>query len=156
MTPASDPPPAEGQTQDMEVDDDGSFPRPPSPVSRKDDDLLMGSEVIGVESDLAHLTVLSPRGPEGRVRKPPIRRHSPSSFVVTGRHFSWVPPELLRRRREAAVPDEEGPIEPTTSEDSGMTLLQGLFLQFVTHCTYLYCNILVDLSALKAAHYCYT
>ena len=32
MTPASDPPPAEGQTQDMEVDDDGSHPRPPSPV----------------------------------------------------------------------------------------------------------------------------
>ena len=65
MTPASDPPPAEGQTQDMEVDDDGSHPRPPSPVSHEDDDLLMGSEVIGVESDLAHLTVLSPRGPEG-------------------------------------------------------------------------------------------
>ena len=64
-TPASDPPPAEGQTQDMEVDDDGSHPWPPSPVSHEDDDLLMGSEVIGVESDLAHLTVSSPRGPEG-------------------------------------------------------------------------------------------
>ena len=65
MTPASDPPPAEGQTQDMEVDDDGSHPRLPSPISREDDDLLMGSEVIGVELDLAHLTVSSPRGPEG-------------------------------------------------------------------------------------------
>ena len=65
MTPASDPPPAEGQTQDMEVDDDGIRPRPPSPVSREDDDLLTGSEAIGVESDLAHLTVLSPRGPDG-------------------------------------------------------------------------------------------
>ena len=64
-TPASDPPPAEGQTQDMEVDDDSIRPRPPSPVSHEDDDLLMGSEAIGVESDLAHLTVLSPRGPEG-------------------------------------------------------------------------------------------
>ena len=65
MTPASDPPPAEDQTQDMEVDDDGIRPRLPSPVSRKDDDLLMGNEVIGVELDLAHLTVSSPRGPDG-------------------------------------------------------------------------------------------
>ena len=64
-TPASDPPPAEGQTQDMEVDDDGIRPHPPSPVSHEDDDLLMGSEAIGVESDLAHLMVLSPRGPDG-------------------------------------------------------------------------------------------
>ena len=65
ITPASDSPPAEGQTQDMEVDDDSIRPRPPSPVSHKDDDLLMGSEAIGVESDLAHLTVLSSRGPDG-------------------------------------------------------------------------------------------
>ena len=62
-----------------------------------------------------------------RVRKPPIRRHSPSNSVVTGRHFLQVPPELLGRRREAAILDEEGPIEPTTSEDSGVTLLQGFF-----------------------------
>ena len=64
-TPASDPPPAEGQTQDMEVDDDGIHPRPPSPVSHEDDDLLTGSEAIGVELDLAHLMVSSPRGPDG-------------------------------------------------------------------------------------------
>ena len=64
-TPASGPPPAEDQTQDMEVDDDGIHPHPPSPVSHEDDDLLTGNEVIGVESDLAHLTVLSPRGPDG-------------------------------------------------------------------------------------------
>ena len=64
-TPASDPSPAEGQTQDMEVDDDGIHPRPPSPVSREDDDLLTGSEAISMESDLAHLTVSSPRGPDG-------------------------------------------------------------------------------------------
>ena len=64
-TPASDPPPAENQTQDMEVDDDGICPYLPSPVSHEDDDLLMGNEVIGVESDLAHLTVSSPRGPDG-------------------------------------------------------------------------------------------
>ena len=65
MTPASDSPPAEGQTQDMEVDDEGIHSRPASPVSCEDDDLLTGSEVIGVESDLAHLTVSSPRGPGG-------------------------------------------------------------------------------------------
>ena len=56
MTPASDPPPAEGQTQDMEVDDEGIRSCPASPVFHEDDDLLMGSEAIGVESDLAHFT----------------------------------------------------------------------------------------------------
>ena len=71
-----------------------------------------------------------------------------------------VPPELPGKRRKAALLDEEGPIEPTASEDSGATLLQGFFLQFVTcnfyivtHCTYLYCNIL-DSSALKVTYYC--
>ena len=64
-TPASDPPPAEDQTQDMEVDDDGIRPRLPSPVSHEDDDLLTGNETIGMELDLAHLTVSSPRGPDG-------------------------------------------------------------------------------------------
>ena len=64
-TPASDPPPAEGQAQDMEVDDDSIRPHPPSPISHEDDDLLTESKAIGVESDLAHLTVSSPRDPEG-------------------------------------------------------------------------------------------
>ena len=65
LTPASDSPPAEGQTQNMEVDDEGIRSHPASPISHKDDDLLMGSEAIGVESDLAHLTVSSPRDPGG-------------------------------------------------------------------------------------------
>ena len=65
VTPASGPPPAEDQTQDMEVDDDGICPCLPSPISREDDDLLTGNEAIGMESDLAHLTVSSPRGPDG-------------------------------------------------------------------------------------------
>ena len=67
-TPASDPPPAEDQTQDMEVDDFGTCPHLPSPISCEDDDLLMGlpqSEATEVESGLAHLTVSSPRGPNG-------------------------------------------------------------------------------------------
>ena len=64
-TPASEPPPAEGQTQDMEADDDGVRPHLPSPVSCEDDNFLMGNEAMGVESDLAHLSVLSPRDPDG-------------------------------------------------------------------------------------------
>ena len=67
-TPASDPPQAEDQPQDMEVDDFGTHPRLPSPVSREDDDLLSGlpqSEATEVESGLAHLSVLSPQGPNG-------------------------------------------------------------------------------------------
>ena len=67
-TPASNPPPAEDQTQDMEVDDYAAHPSLPSPVSHEDDDLLSGlpqSEVTEVESGLAHLSVSSPRGPNG-------------------------------------------------------------------------------------------
>ena len=62
-----------------------------------------------------------------RVRKPPIRRHSPSHTMLMGRHFLQVPPELRRERREATLPDEEGSVELTPGEDSGATLLQGLF-----------------------------
>ena len=130
-TPASDPPPAEDHTQDMEVDDYGTHPCLSSPISCEDDDLLTGlpqSEATEVESGLAHLTVSSPRAQMVRVRKPPSRRHSPSHTMVTGRHFLWVPPELPGRRREAALPDVEGPVELTTSEDSRATLLQGFFL----------------------------
>ena len=68
VTPASDPPPAEDQTQDMEVDDYAAHPSLPSPVSCEDDDLLLGlpqSEATEVESGLVHLTVSSPRGPNG-------------------------------------------------------------------------------------------
>ena len=67
-TPASNPPPAEDQTQDMEVDDFGTRPSLPSPVSHEDDDLLLGlpqSEATKVESGLAHLSVSSPWGPNG-------------------------------------------------------------------------------------------
>ena len=66
MTQASDPPPTEGQTHAMEVDDEGIHSRPASPVSTAEDDLLIGGGVIGVELDLAHLTVSSPRSPNGK------------------------------------------------------------------------------------------
>ena len=68
VTPVSDPPPVEDQTQDMEVDNYGTCPSLPSPVSHEDDNLLSGppqSEVTEVESGLAHLSVSSPRGPNG-------------------------------------------------------------------------------------------
>ena len=65
-TQASDPPPTEGQTHAMEVDDEGIRSPPASPVSPADDDLLTGSGAIGVEADLAHLTVSSPRGLNGK------------------------------------------------------------------------------------------
>ena len=64
-TQASDPPPTEGQTHAMEVDDKGTHSHPASPISTVEDDLLTGSGAIGVESDLAHLTVSSPRSPNG-------------------------------------------------------------------------------------------
>ena len=69
VTPASDPPPAEDQTQDMEVDDHAARPSLPSPVSCEDGKLLLGlpqSEVTEVESGLAHLMVSSPRGLNGQ------------------------------------------------------------------------------------------
>ena len=64
-TQASDPPPTEGQTHTMEVDDEGTHSHPASPVSTVEDDLLTGGGAIGVELDLAHLTVSSPRNPNG-------------------------------------------------------------------------------------------
>ena len=64
-TQASDPPPTEGQTHAMEVDNEGIGSPPTSPISPADDDLLTGGGAIGVEADLAHLTVSSLRGPNG-------------------------------------------------------------------------------------------
>ena len=64
--PAPNPSPAEDQAQAMEVDDYAARPSLPSPVSREEDEILMGlpqSEVTEVASGLAHLMVSSPRGP---------------------------------------------------------------------------------------------
>ena len=65
-TQASDTPPTEFQTYAMEVDVEGICSPPASPVSPADDDLLTGGGSIGVEVDLAHLTVSSPRDPNGK------------------------------------------------------------------------------------------
>ena len=65
-TQASDPPQTEGQTHAMEVDDEGIHSHPASPVSTVEDDLLMGGGAVGVELDLAHPTVSSPRNLSGK------------------------------------------------------------------------------------------
>ena len=65
VTQSSDHPPAEGQAHAMEVDDEDGDPPPASPVSPADDDLLTGGGVVGVEGDMANLTVSSPKNPDG-------------------------------------------------------------------------------------------
>ena len=57
--------------------------------------------------------------------------------MVIVRHSPRLPPGCLQRRNEAVMLDEEGRIEPedqepTTSEDSGATLLRGIFRKFVS------------------------
>ena len=64
-TQSSDPPPAEGQTPAMEVDDENDGPPPASPVSLGEDDLLTGGGVAGVEGEMANLKVSSPKGHDG-------------------------------------------------------------------------------------------
>ena len=46
----------------MEVDEGAVGPPPTSPVSQEDDNLLNDNDAVGVEADLAHLTVSSPSG----------------------------------------------------------------------------------------------
>ena len=58
MTRSSDPPPAEGQAHAMQVDDEDGDPPPASPVSP-------GSGAVGVEGDMANLTVSSPKDHSG-------------------------------------------------------------------------------------------
>ena len=70
--PAPDPLPSKDQAQAMEVDDPTGCPSLPSPISREDDDLLLGLPQSGateVESGLAHLLVSAPRGPDGEGEK---------------------------------------------------------------------------------------
>ena len=58
-------PPGEEQTHSMEVDDGDDHQPPASPVSHREDELLMGGDVVGVEGEMANLTVSSPRGYDG-------------------------------------------------------------------------------------------
>ena len=64
-TQASDPPPMESQSHAMEVDDEQGDPPPASSIHPADDDLLTGGGAADIEGDLANLTVLSPKNPDG-------------------------------------------------------------------------------------------
>ena len=61
--PVSGSPP--GEDPAMEVDEGAVGLPPTSPVSRDDDNLLTANDAAGVEADLAHLTISSPRGQDG-------------------------------------------------------------------------------------------
>ena len=58
-------PPGEEQTRSMEVDDGDDSQPPASPVSHREDELLTGGGVVGVEGEVANLTVSSPGGSDG-------------------------------------------------------------------------------------------
>ena len=58
-------PPGEEQTCSMEVDDGDDHQPPASPVSHGEDELLTGGDTVGVEGEMANLTVSSPRGYDG-------------------------------------------------------------------------------------------
>ena len=60
MAPVSGSSPSEDPA--MVVDKGAVGLSPTSPVSREDDNLLNGNDVVGVEAGLAHLTVSSPSG----------------------------------------------------------------------------------------------
>ena len=64
-TQSSVPPPVESQSHAMDLDDEHGDPPPASPISPADDDLLTGGGAVDIEGDLANLTVLSPKNPDG-------------------------------------------------------------------------------------------
>ena len=58
-------PPGEEQTCSMEVDDGDDRQPPASPISYREDELLTGGDAVGVEGEMANLTVSSPGGYDG-------------------------------------------------------------------------------------------
>ena len=58
-------PPGEEQTHTMEVDDGDQHQTPASPISHREDDLLTGDTVVGVEGEMAKLMVSSPKEGKG-------------------------------------------------------------------------------------------
>ena len=58
-------PPGEEQTCSMEVDDGDDHQPPASPISPREDELLTGGDVVGVEGEMAILMVSSPGGCDG-------------------------------------------------------------------------------------------
>ena len=112
-----------GEDAAMEVDEGAVGLPPTSPVSREDDDLLDENEAVGVEAGLAHLTVLSPSGQVGEGKGTSIAEAPPP---LEGEDLSHV-----ASKEEAALTIHLKTIrcledsEPTTSEDSGVTLRGG-------------------------------
>ena len=58
-------PPGEDQTCSMEVDVGDDCQTPASPVSHREDELLTGDNVVGVEGEMADFMVSSPGGYDG-------------------------------------------------------------------------------------------
>ena len=58
-------PPGEEQTCTMEVDDGDEHQTLASPISHRVDDLLAGDTVVGMEGEMANLTVSSPGDGKG-------------------------------------------------------------------------------------------
>ena len=58
-------PPGEEQTRSLEVDDRDDHQPPASPISSREDELLTGGDAVGVEGEMANLTVSSPGGYDG-------------------------------------------------------------------------------------------
>ena len=64
-TQPSYPPPVEEETHLMEVDEGNDGPPLASPVSPREDEILTGSGMAGMEGEMANLKVSSPKGQEG-------------------------------------------------------------------------------------------
>ena len=58
-------PPGEEQTRSMEVDDGDDSQPPASPIFHREDEPLTGGGAVGVEGEMANLTVSSPRDDDG-------------------------------------------------------------------------------------------
>ena len=58
-------PPGEDQTHSVEVDDGDDRQPLASPVPHREDELLTGDNVVGVEGEMANLMVSSPEGYDG-------------------------------------------------------------------------------------------
>ena len=58
-------PPGEEQTCSMEVDDGDEGQPPASPISHREDELLTGGGALGMEGEMANLTVSCPGGDDG-------------------------------------------------------------------------------------------
>ena len=66
----------------MEVDDGNDGQPPASPISPREDELLTGSGVVGVEGDMANLKVSSPGAKMLVMGTPPFRRPLPTSATA--------------------------------------------------------------------------